>query len=61
MATIPQRFETAPPAAGTAAAAEEARRRMAALKARRSLIEPTPEGFQFDPNEPLRLKKPAKK
>lgn len=59
-ATIGQRFETPPPAASAVAAAEEVRRKIAALKARKSLIEPTPEGFQFDPNEPLRLKKPGK-
>ena len=60
-ATNPQRFETAPPAANAVATAEEIRRKIAAVKARKSLIEPTPGGFQFDPNEPLRLKKPAKK
>jgi len=61
MAPTPQRIETATPAAKTDAATDEVRRKIAALKVRRSMIEPSPEAFQFDPSEPLRLKKSDKK
>jgi hypothetical protein len=54
-------IETATAAAQAAAAVDEVRRKIAALKVRKSVIEPTPEGFHFDPNEPLRLKKSGKK
>ena len=60
-APTPHRIETAPPAAKTVAAADEVRREIAVLKVRKSVIEPTPKGFQFDPSEPLRLMKPGKK
>jgi hypothetical protein len=58
---IPLGIETAPGTAKTAAALDEVRRKIAAVKARKSVIEPNPEGFHFDPSEPLRLKKPGKK
>jgi len=51
-----QRIETTSPAANADASVDEVRRKIAALKARKSVIEPTPEGFRFDPSEPLRLK-----
>lgn len=60
-APIPQGIESAPPAAKAVAAVDEVRRKIASLKARKSVVEQTPEGFQFDPGEPLRLKKPGKK
>jgi hypothetical protein len=47
-------------AAKAGATADEVRRKIAALKVRKSIIDPTPEGFHFDPSEPLRLKKPGK-
>jgi hypothetical protein len=56
-----QRIETAVPAAKADAQVDEVRRKIAALKARKSVIELAPERFQFDPSEPLRLKKPVKK
>jgi hypothetical protein len=56
-----QGMETGTPAAKADAAADEVRRKIAALKARKFAIEPTPEGFHFDPSEPLRLKKLGKK
>ena len=56
-----QDVEMETPAAKAGAAADDVRRRIAALKLRKSVIEPTPEGFHFDPGEPLRLKKPGKK
>jgi hypothetical protein len=56
-----QGMETGIPAVKADAAADEVRRRIAALKARKSAIDPTPKGFHFDPSEPLRLKKPVKK
>jgi len=58
---MPQGIESAPPSAKALAAVGEVRRKIAALKARKSVVEPTPEGFQFDPSEPLRLKKPGEK
>jgi len=54
-------IETAGPAAKVDAPMDAVRRQIAALKARKSVIEPTPEGFRFDPSEPLRLKKSGKK
>jgi hypothetical protein len=39
---------------------DEVRRRIAALKARKPVVEPEPNGFQFDPTEPLRLINRAK-
>jgi hypothetical protein len=59
--SIPLGIETAPDAPKTSAALDEVRRKIAALKARKSVIEPTREGFHFEPSEPLRLKKPGKK
>ena len=41
------------PAAKTAAVVDEVRRKIAALKIRKSVIETTPEGFQFDPSGSL--------
>ena len=40
---------------------EDVQQKIAALKARKSEAMARPEKFQFDPNEPLRLKKPEKK
>jgi hypothetical protein len=57
---LPQ-IETAATAAKVDAPVEAVRRKIAALKARKSVVEPTPEGFRFDPSEPLRLKKSGKK
>ena len=57
----PERTESAILAAKTGPAVDEVRRKIAALNARKSVIDPTPEGFHFDPSEPLRLKKPGKK
>ena len=57
---LPQ-IETAAPAAKVDAPVDAVRRKIAALKARKSVIEPTPEAFHFDSSEPLRLKKPGKK
>jgi len=55
-----QTIETQPPATTAAAPVDEVRRKIAALKVRKSVIEPLPEGFRFDPSEPLRPKKPDK-
>ncbi len=60
-ATTPQLAGAAKLVGETGAAVDEVRRKIAALKVRKSVNELTPEGFQFDPNEPLRLKKPGKK
>ena len=56
-----QAVETATPTAKPGNAVDEVRRRIAALKVRKSVTELTPDGFHFDPSEPLRLKKPDKK
>ena len=40
---------------------EDVQQKIAALKARKSEARGRPEKFQFDPSEPLRLKKPEKK
>jgi hypothetical protein len=53
--------EMGTPAAKAGATVDEVRRKIAALKVRKSVIDPTPEGFHFDPSEPLRLKNPGKK
>jgi hypothetical protein len=39
---------------------DEVRRRIAALKARKPVAAAEPNGFQFDPTEPLRLINPSK-
>src|SRR3984885_12143106 len=57
----PERIETAIRAAKAGPAVDEVRRRLSALKVRKSGNEPRPGGFEFDPSEPLRLKKPGKK
>jgi hypothetical protein len=54
-------IETAEPAAEVDAPEDAVRRKIAALKARKSVIEPTSAGFRFDPSEPLRLKNSGKK
>jgi len=48
-----QRTATVAPAASV----DDVSRKIAALKARKSMIEPTADVFQFDPSEPLRLKR----
>jgi hypothetical protein len=40
---------------------DEVQRKITALKARRPGVKPLPEKFQFDPSEPLRLKKAGRK
>jgi hypothetical protein len=60
--------KTTPPSNGTGRvdstqkplADDEVRRRIAALKARKPVVEAEPNGFQFDPTEPLRLITPVK-
>jgi hypothetical protein len=39
---------------------DEVRQRIAALKARKPVVETEPDGFHFDPTEPLRLINPTK-
>jgi hypothetical protein len=39
------------------ASSSEAQRKIAALKARKTASEPDPRGFDYDPDEPLRLKR----
>jgi hypothetical protein len=58
MKTVP----TAPivPSARKSSADDEVQRRIEALKARKPKTEAVPGGFQFDPTQPLRLKKPGK-
>ena len=58
---IPRGIETAPPVAKAVGGLDEARRKIALIKGRKSVIEPTPLSFRFDPSEPLRLKHPDKK
>jgi hypothetical protein len=48
-ASNPVAAETSP------ASNEEVQRKIAALKARNTAAEPGPRGFEYDPNEPLRL------
>jgi hypothetical protein len=44
----------------TKAAADEVRRKIAALKLEKAAeIQPVPERFEFNPDEPLRLRKPS--
>jgi hypothetical protein len=61
VATHASSGEPATPTANPSSAVDEVRRRIAALKVRKPVIELTPQGFRFDPSEPLRLKKPDKK
>jgi hypothetical protein len=42
-------------------AADTVQRRIAALKQRDAVVQPTAEGFQFDPCEPLRLRQLVRK
>jgi len=60
LATTPA-VEMGTPAAKAGATADEVRQKIVALKVRKSVIDPTPEAFEFDPSEPLRLKKPGRK
>ena len=60
-AGTPQTIGAQPPAATVTAQVDEVRSKIAALKVRTSVIEPAPEGFRYDPSEPLRLKRPDKK
>ena len=51
---------TKPVAAGTSpasASSEEGQRKIAALKARKTTTEPSPSAFEYDPDQPLRLKR----
>jgi hypothetical protein len=57
-APTPQPVGAVTPAGKTGAVVEEVRRKIAALKVRKPVNEPSHKGFQFDPSEPLRLKKP---
>jgi len=41
----------------TASSSEEVQRKIAALKARNTAAEPGPPGFEYDPDEPLRLRR----
>jgi hypothetical protein len=44
----------------TKSAGDEVRRRIAALKLEKAAeIQPVPERFEFNPDEPLRLRKPS--
>lgn len=49
-----QQIETA---IKTNATGDDLRRRIAALKVEKEAAQPTPDRFQFDPSEPLRLRK----
>jgi hypothetical protein len=49
----PVAAETSP----ASASSEEVQRKIAALKARNTASEPDPPGFEYDPDEPLRLKR----
>jgi hypothetical protein len=52
-----------PVAANSLAAAstsEEVQRKIAALKARNTTAEPGPRGFEYDPDQPLRLKRSSR-
>ena len=40
---------------------EEIRKKIADVKARKPVAEPAPDGFQYDPDEPLRLINPDKR
>jgi hypothetical protein len=40
---------------------DEIRRKIADLKARKPVAEPAPDGFHYDPDEPLRLINPVKR
>jgi hypothetical protein len=42
-------------------AVDEVQRKIATLKARKTVANPTPEKFRFDPSEPLRLERQKKK
>lgn len=56
-----QQVENAETATKTNAAADDFRRRNTALQVERAVIHATPTPFQFDPNEPLRLRDLGKK
>jgi hypothetical protein len=49
----PVAAETSP----ASASSEEVQRKIAALKARNTAAEPGPRGFEYDPDQPLRLKR----
>jgi hypothetical protein len=49
----PMAAETSP----ASASSEEVQRKIAALKAGNTAVEPGPRGFEYDPDQPLRLKR----
>jgi len=49
----PMEAETSP----ASASSEDLQRKIAALKARKTPAEPGPPGFEYDPDQPLRLKR----
>jgi len=52
-ASDPVAAETSP----ASASSEEVQRKVAALKARNTVAEQRPHGFEYNPDEPLRLKR----
>lgn len=58
VSTLPRIKTATPEFASAPTPADEIARKMAALKARKPVKKPTSAPFQFDVNEPLRLKKP---
>ena len=59
-AAIP-RVATTPKSTPSLSFSDDVQRKIAALKARRPGVKPPPAKFQFDPSEPLRLKKAGRK
>ena len=58
--TIDPRPVSKPVAAETSpvpASSKEGQRKIAALKARNTVVEPSPPAFEYDPDQPLRLKR----
>ena len=60
MSAIPRTVTATPNSASATSSGDEVARKIAALKARKLDENPRSERFQFDANEPLRLKKPEK-
>jgi hypothetical protein len=56
-----RRVTDTPKSAPNRSLSDDVQRRIAALKARRPGVKPPPEKFEFDPSEPLRLKKDGRK
>ena len=58
--STPATSKLLPPHSAQRQSDDEIRQKIADLKARKPVVEPAPDGFQYDPDEPPRLINPVK-